>query len=339
MRRRLAILLSVVLVLVAVAVPCMAADFDYVDFIENYNTDGTVVDVSIPASAFTNIQWKLYNSGLSTIGTSWGINSTFNLTANTSYGLGVFPFSEDFLVLDDIPSGTSLDLWLDYYSTGNYTPVIQGRINFDFFDSSGAPISSYQSSWVDITSSRVLSGSIDKPSGAKYVRISGIYRNFIATDTGSFSVTFQKAVLHLDINAMYVQQVQTGRTNKLLQNIQQNFDDFINREPDPVEPTWGEAAGDAEQNEDQIIDQLDPDKVTNELADMHLTLVDNLLLYTNAFAAISAIWVVLIDLPFIKIILYCSLLFGLLAAFLGMGLAAGRASDRHSGRSSGKKGK
>lgn len=131
----------------------------------------------------------------------------------------------------------------------------------------------------------------------------------------------------------------TGETNRLLDEVNKKLDEITDRPPDPEEPTWGESAGDAEQKEDQIIDQLDPDKVTNDLADMHLTLVDNLLLYTNAFAAISAIWVVLIDLPFIKIILYCSLLFGLLAAFLGMGLAAGRASDRHSGRSSGKKGK
>lgn len=157
--------------------------------------------------------------------------------------------------------------------------------------------------------------------------------------TGQWTLACDNFSLITTIDALEQLEKNTGETNRLLEEVNKKLDEITDREPDPVEPTWGESAGDAENKEDQIIDQLDPDKVTNELANMHLTLVDNLLLYTNAFAAISAIWVVLIDLPFIKIILYCSLLFGLLAAFLGMGLAAGRASDRHSGRSSGKKGK
>lgn len=160
--------------------------------------------------------------------------------------------------------------------------------------------------------------------------------NYSATGIVYLNSTFE---IHTTIDALKQLEENTGKTNTLLEKALEKLDDITDREPEPVEPTWGESSGDASDKEEEILDQLDPDKVTNDLADIHLTLVDNLMLYTNAFAAISAIWVLLIDVPFIKIILYCSLLFGLLAAFLGMGMAAGRASDRRSGRSSGKKGK
>ena len=52
MKRRFVLLLAVSLVIVVVAVPCLAADIDYNDFVYNIDSDGEsdIVSVSIPVS-------------------------------------------------------------------------------------------------------------------------------------------------------------------------------------------------------------------------------------------------------------------------------------------------
>lgn len=347
MKRRFVLLLAVSLVIVVVAVPCLAADIDYNDFVYNIDSDGEsdIVSVSIPVSTFTRIEWRLWDR---TDG-EWpllasGTGSSYSYAFNSSkiYSVTCNPFSGDYLVLEDIPDGTVITFSYDINGAAYAGDSgIRARISVTYFDDNYNSLGYFNGTFVSgqYLEMNEVSYTVAKPAGAKYMIAAMTFDDFVPLGSNTYTLTLDAVTFQFSISSMLRLQQETGRTNKLLESIQDQLDEITDREPEPIEPTWGESAGDAEEKEDQIIDQLDPDQVTNDLADMHLTLVDNLLLYTNAFAAISAIWILITDLPFIKIILYCSLLFGLLAAFLGMGLAAGRASDRHSGRSSGKKGK
>lgn len=345
MLRRSIVVFLILALVVSVSISAFAADdyIDYNDFIVNIVKDGDydLITADIPVDSLTPF-WRLWGAKSEILIQTSDRCLTFDTSLSTRFMATCMPIHERRISCVDIPYGTPFTVYFDVLPTSDFLyPVEEGKLDIYYFNSAGTQLGEQSVGW---TSADLYQNSftteLNIPEGAVSFSISITFKwLWPLAGVSQYTLSITKLQFDLSISSLLRQEQMTGKTNKLLEQIQTKLDDMMNREPEPVEPTWGESAGDAEDKEDQIIDQLDPDKVTNDLADMHLTLVDNLLLYTNAFAAISAIWVVLIDLPFIKIILYCSLLFGLLAAFLGMGIAVGRASDRHSGRSSGKKGK
>ena len=107
MKRRLAILLSVVLVLVAVAVPCLAVTVDIQDyeFKVDVSGDNSIAYVSIPVSAFESGQIRLWENDLvNLLATAYGDRLNFNAVADKYYGLSYVPTKQNKISVLDIPN-------------------------------------------------------------------------------------------------------------------------------------------------------------------------------------------------------------------------------------------
>lgn len=300
------------------------------DFIvdEVTNGDTNTLYVDFPASAFSSPRWYILSGDTyDVLKKEFGLDISyfFDTAYGSRYWVDLAPTYNDMIDISDIPTGTTviLDSDISHNNTFNSMGIRYQVYYFDAYgESLGVNVMAEQAG--DFNNGE-YSFVLDKPDGAVYMAVIFQAMNVIPDTSATYTLTFNRLRFVCDIPTMVRVQQETGRTNELLDKIMNGW------EPNPTLPPFHDSMQDSFDKEDQIIDQLDPDQVQDDLGDMHLTVMDQILLHANAFQMIQLIFVAFLDVPVIGVIVYLSLLLGLLAAFLGMGVAAGKAFSRHSG--------
>lgn len=323
MKRKLIVLLSVISILFCVAIPCFAADIDYNDYIYNVELDGDndIVSVSIPVSSLTSINWRVWDrsaSGQPLVAEAYGSSFSYAYNPSKTYMLAVAPFYGDFLDLRDIPDGTTITF--SYSVTGAAyagESGIQARVNATYYGSQhqnlhyvNGPVQGGQ-----FFESNEVAYTLDKPTGASFGRFGISFVDFTMLGSGTRTVTLDSVTFKFSIASLTRLQQETGRTNKILSQIEDKIDGIIDYVPTPGDPSdgLGDAFDDAEQ---EVVDKVETGR------DEIDTIIDEFAIYLDEFlpgiVVVSNWLTVLLEVKFIRVLLFFSLAFGMCGLFLGV---------------------
>lgn len=290
MLKRIIPLVAVLSLLVAIfVVPASAKTdngitvIDYNEYVSNVEVDGDndIVTVSLPPYLY-GYQTDDSNGKHFTQGVPLGqlvSNNGKAVTAGLYFpGAGV---TKTYLDITNIPDGsiisTSGKVWLETNTLGSgtfegqyYTNIHYYDANFTLLDTKTSPIWPigepngayvYELKWDFV---------MEKPDNAVYCitsfrfRIQGFYNGASADNVFWFDFDFPK--LKMSINSLYRLQEQTGKTNKLL-------DQIVNGEVTPETPNGAGSVGDLEDVEDALKDDTaagrdEADQIFNESSDL-----------------------------------------------------------------------
>ena len=177
------------------------------------------------------------------------------------------------------------------------------------------------------------------------------------SDTGSVTLSLDKFYLDLDVSALYLQQLQTGKTNAILERVEQQLadqgqtlddvlseqqqtndklDDIITYEPDLSTPEGGEIIDDLEELEGGLLS--DSEDGLNSALEIQQSTLDILVEYFSAFGALAIIFNLFSTLPFFQALLYASLSLGVFSLVFGLSLSVVKSVSERSGGSKSHKG-
>lgn len=343
--KRVTIILSCLALVLSLAVPCLAVDFDPRDYIETeyVGEEITTLEVSIPWDAFTGIHWIAYDTNTpeswqNPYAEEWA--SSFDLLMNgdgsapEGYSIDCSPFARgDYIAIKDFVNGTevSVDFSINGISDWAILEGMEYRYQIYFFDYQYQRItvefSDFASTeWFD---QNEISFILNKPDGAMYMTFILQFRNVYQEmyDSGmenNLNLNFNAVNFTCDVATMKTQEQLTGETNRLLEKLMNGYT------PKPIKPGFGDSMADAIIKEDSLVDMF-PDGTLENFGGNVAGLMDSLLLYAGAFGLIKAIWDPFIALEWFNIILTASLALGLLGAVLGTFLTTSKASN-HDGK-------
>ena len=323
MKRKIPILITAVAIFIACAVPAFAAEIDYNDYITNENVSGddTIVDVSIPIDVFHSIQWRLWNRTNGTwplLVEAYGKSFTHSYSQSLDYALTVAPFGTDVLDVRDIPDGTVLTFSYTVHGAAySGESGLPARIGMSYYDANGKSLGFVNGAFQtgQFLEDNAVSFTLDKPDGCVSVKPALTFDSFNPIGNQTYTFTLESVSFRFSVDSLLKLQQETGRTNKLLEQIMNGYD------PDPEIPPVNDDVDDMHQAEDEVIEQFQPDRVYDDLDDMTVTILDNLVLLANAFGLITLMFDALLGIPELGLLAYISLCLGLLAALLGIGVA------------------
>ena len=328
--KRILVFISCIALLIAVLVlPASAAGIDYNDYVSDVVVDGDndLVTVRIPASlAYMRIydytdKTELYE----------GYGGTHFVDAFIpyhEYGFQLYPFgypwgSDGGLDQSLIPDGTAITV--DFDMNVNVIDELPMEASFYILyrDSNGVSVGSAEVVYEYNGTKKTFDTNITAPDNASLIQ----YENdiYFVPDTSEGSFVIRDTVLTMSISSLLRQQQISGKTNKLLDEVNkqlkangQQFDDFINGKYDPIKPDGSEVMDEYEDVEGQIRDEAQ--NGLNEGLDMQIAATEVLLQYLSAFAALSLIFNCFADIPFFSGLLYVSFALGTVGTLLGLGL-------------------
>lgn len=322
MKRKIPILITAIAILIACAVPAFAAEIDYNDYItnENISGDNTIVDVSIPIDAFSQIQWRLWNRTNGTwplLAEFFGKSFTYSYSQSVDYALTVAPFGSDFLDVRDMPDGTVLTF--TYLVSGAAYAGDSGlpaRIGMTYYDANGKSLGfvngNFQSG--QFLEDNAVSFTLDKPEGCVSVKPALTFDSFNPIGNQSYTFTLTSVSFQFSIDSLLRLQQETGRTNKILEEIQDKIDGITDYEPEPTVP--GDGIGDAlDDAEDELMDNVQGGM--SELDDYTGGFLEWLLGSATAFIAIKSLLGTIMEVQMYHDLLYASLTLGSFALLLG----------------------
>lgn len=322
MRRKIAVLLTLVFLIISVAVPCLASEIDFNDYITNESVSGddTFVTVSIPLDSLS-VQWRLWNR---TNGT-WpllqeftGLSFTYTYSSSVDYALTINPFLSDSIDVRDIPDGTTLTF--SYTASGvGYSgdSGIPARIGMTYLDENGNSLGYVNGSFYSgqFLEDNAVPFTLNKPDGTVSIRPSLTFDDFKPIGNVTATISLTGVSFQFSIDSLLRLQQETGRTNKILAQIQDKLDGITDYIPVPSDPSGG--LGDAFDNAEQEV----IDKVENGRDEID-TIIDEFSVYLEEFlpgiVAVSNWLSVLLELKFIRVLLFFSLAFGMCGLFLGV---------------------
>lgn len=323
MNRRLVILLSVVLVLVAVAVPCLAVTVDIQDYEYKVDVSGdnSIVYVSIPVSAFESGQIRLWENNLTTLLKDvYGDRMIFNAVADKYYGLSYVPTRQDKISVLDIPNGTEMTITGRFDVNASHSTNASARLTVDYYDRDGNSLGNQVVAFdTRPLTDPVFSFVMQKPDDAFTMGLTLVMRD--VQFVNNVSVTF--SVLSIDMavtydSLVYMQQ-QTGRTNKLLDKVLKQFDDFLNG-PDDIEiPIFDESMNNSIQAEQNILDRLPMESVLEEFRNKESLVADGMQSNIDTFLFFTLLWDKFFTFcSWYEFLCYFALVIGSLMAFVGI---------------------
>lgn len=323
MKRKLCILFTVLSILVCFAVPCFAADIDYNDYIYNVELDGDndIVSVSIPVSSLSSIGWRVWDrtaSGQPLVAESYGSSFSYAYNPSKTYMMAVAPFSGDYLDLRDIPDGTTIVFSYSVIGAAySGDSGIQARVNANYYSSEyqnlkyvNGPLQGGQ-----FLESNEVAYTLDKPDGTSFGRFGISFIDVTMLGSGTRTVTLDSVTFKFSIASLIRLQQETGRINKILTLIQDKLDGITDYVPVPSDPSGG--LGDAfDDSEQEVIDKVESGR------DEIDTIIDEFAIYLEEFlpgiVVVSNWLTVLLELKFIRVLLFFSLAFGMCGLFLGV---------------------
>lgn len=323
MKRRFALLLAVFLLVVAVAVPCMAATVDIQDYEYKVDVSGdnSIVYVSIPVSVFEGGQLRLWENDLTTLlTTGYGDKLTFQALGLHSYGLSYVPTRQNKISVLDIPNGTELSITGRFDYTGSYFNQVDSRLTVDYFDrdgnSLGNQVIAFESRPLD---EPVFTFVLQKPDDAYSMGLTFVMRDVQFTFNSSVTWTIESIDMAVTYDSLVYMQQQTGRTNKLLDKVLKQFDDFLNG-PDDIEiPIFDESMNNAIQSEQNIMDRLPMQSVLEEFRNKESLVADGMQANTLAFMLFTSLWEKFFTFcTWYEFLCYFALVVGSLMAFVGI---------------------
>lgn len=328
--KRITMVLLTILMVVALAVPTLAITISPEDYIveETSNGDISTLYVTVPGEDL-RIKWNLLNgSTYATIKEEEAQAFTVTLTASPSkYWVGCQVF--DYLDITDIVDGSTLSVKYNIeYELATYQPLVGSiRYQIRYFDADGIMLDSVK--FVTVPSANffdetALDVTIDKPEGA--VKMTFILQ-FMDITTEQTPITFrlnlESVSFVCDIPTMVRVQQETGRTNKLLE-------DIIEYKPTPKPPEFQEGLEGVEGREDAIVGEFEDGTLENFGGNI-VDASEYLGQFASTFTLVQHMWEPFIQMPWLNAILVCSLALGLLGGFLGIFVTTARSDSKGRG--------
>lgn len=323
MKRKLFVLLTVIAIIICVALPCFAAEIDFNDYITNESVSGdnSILTVSIPVDEFNGIQWRLWNRTTGSwplLTESYGKSFTYSYSQSMDYALTVAPFGTDVLDVRDIPDGTVLTF--SYIVSGAAYAGDSGlpaRIGMSYYDANGNSLGYVNGNFESgqFLEDNAVSFTLDKPDGCVSIKPALTFDGFNPIGNQSYTFTLTSVSFQFSIDSLLRLQQETGRTNKILEQIEDKIDGITDYIPVPSDPSGGlgDAFDDAEQ---EVIDKVETGR------DEIDTIIDEFAIYLEEFlpgiVVVSNWLTVLLELKFIRVLLFFSLAFGMCGLFLGV---------------------
>lgn len=320
MHRKFIVLLSVFLIVATCVIPAFAADLDYNDYIYNIEVDDDldIVSVSIPVSTFSKITWRVWDrsvSGQPVVADTTGQSFTYAYNPSHQYLVNVNPFAGDYLDLSDIPDQTTI---IFSYSVEGLAYAgdsgIRAAVTVNYYDANHGSLSyvngpQQNGQFLEVNQ---VAYTISKPSGAAYARFGMNFVDLSVLGNSASTAELESVTFQFSISSLTRLQQETGRTNKLLDQIMNGYD------PEPTPPSVQDSVDDMHDAEDEVIENFQPDRVYDDLDDMTVTILDQLVLFANAFGLITLMFNAFLAIPELGLLAYISLCIGLLAALLGI---------------------
>lgn len=326
----------------ALCVPASAAGpYDFWDMNPTLTPEGdnTIVSVSIPTD-FCDSRIVLGN-GTTVVGNSV-IQSI--VPANTSAKVRFYPFGYpnssayvDSLSLADIPSGTKLSLLFDFYTFPAYINSVF-TCDIYYYDSNAVYLSTdTQSIIISSDDPFLFEYVLNKPVNADRAVIR--FEHIDTAQAVEYTIRYEllSASFSMTLNSLLVQQQQTGRTNAILQKVEQQLadqgqtlddvlkeqqdtndklDDIINGTVEPSSPAGSGAVDDLIDQEDQLIQDITPG--LDDYNDITDTAMNGIGGYIGALMGVSWLIDTFVNVPFIAPLVYLSLALGLTGTVLGI---------------------
>lgn len=236
----IAIFAVLLLSLSPMKVSAAMVDFDYTDYIvsDSYQDGQNHLQVRIPLSEFQDAYWSIYENQTGSykfikgqVGAALYMEvAKYMKNENNPLMVDFFAFKGgDYLSLSDIPSGSELTLEYKIKDYEGSYPDFSCNWVINYYDASHELISTVNTPQVlgDFVTNAVTI-EIDKPTGAMYMTCSVRWRNLslLYTD-GYLDLSVSAFVFDLSIDAMLREQQETGKTNKLLQEVSDALNETI----------------------------------------------------------------------------------------------------------------
>lgn len=323
MKRRFALLLAVFLVVVALAVPCLAATVDIQDYEYKVDVSGdnSIVYVSIPVSAFESGQIRLWENDLVTLlTTAYGDKMTFNAVADKFYGLSYVPTKQDKISVLDIPNGTELTITGRFTVNASHSTNANARLTVDYYDRNGNSLGNQVVAFESLPlRNPAFSFVMQKPDNAFTMGLTLVMRDVQFLNDVSVTFSVESIDMAVTYDSLVYMQQQTGRTNKLLDKVLQQFDDFLNGPEDIEIPIFDESLNNSIQAEQNILDRLPMESVLEEFRNKESLVADGMQANTSAFLLFTLLWEKFFTFcTWYEFLCYFALVIGSLMAFVGI---------------------
>ncbi len=348
LKRILPVFFTVFLFILCSAVSVSAEGVDYTDYIVNvFEQDGVnMVQVSIPASELGPGAWYVRPYPYDSASRFEGHSFTYHFLEDTTYRLSYYPFQGNYgLIADDIPSGTHMsisvygtEVGLDGYSTPKYRWIMIYR---------DADENNLSDVWTDpdefgfVNSENWKIFTVEKPVNTAYLYFYIDFIDFeILPDFASADSTIgiKSLDMVMTLDSLYLQQIQSGKTNKILCAVESHLAeqgkilaDMVNGKVDPEKPAGSDKVDDYNKAESELIDSVQGG--STEFDDVSLNAWDRIFTYSQSFMAFGLIFKLFTDIPIIESLLYVSLTLGAFAFMLNLTSALGSKLSRDSSRS------
>lgn len=335
MKRKFVAVFFVLCIMVCCAIPAFAAPsevniWEYADI----QVDGLtkVVTIRLPVEW---LQTGIFDSGYTIKRTQVGNVSGFDLTstdfANGNLKVGFAPlgtirnpfspndYNGRLLDLHELPNGSVLHYQLSVEmqaASGQSFSVLRSVFNYGYFNGQG--LSNVTREAVPYSSSgNVYTAAHDFVVSDNTKRLFFQHYFEFTTDAPSSRWIFRldDFVITTSIDALQQLVDATGETNRLLDAVNKKLDDITDYVPQPSDPSGGlgDAFDDAEQ---EVIDKVETGRVEID------TIIDEFAIYLEEFlpgiVVVSNWLTVLLELKFIRVLLFFSLAFGMCGLFLGV---------------------
>lgn len=239
------------------AFPAFAKVIDYNDYISNVSVDGDndIITVCLPGDDMTKWEFKSKN-GSQLFNTFYGqITPTLGFPELKVYRLIYYPIdSRDLIDITQIPQDTVVNTSISIESEYDIQ-ISSAEISVQYYDDNETLLATniFKNSSFNPTSGDPLTFSfnLSRPDGAKYIRI----RYWLNDCNLIGSVRFLAGDLYftMSINSLLRLQQETGRTNKLLEQVL----DSLNQDSGGAAQDFQDSIANQDQQLDQMVGIMD----------------------------------------------------------------------------------
>lgn len=351
MKRKLIIMIALVAMLCALALPTYAAStgYNYLDYETGYVVDGNndIVTVALPLSEF---YWKVSvsNSTYSASGTDTSFN--FETPAEECY-LYVYPFGKpdgaewngSYLFTDNIPDDAEFlvnyKVWLD--SESNTSRFYRSSWRSVYIDDGALLYGDMINAYGNIATDGVYSYGFNGTFNTSYDGWSGYFDHTISYLSPGEIVYFEflSVELKLTISSFYRALESSGLTGEIAtlkaqladqgvqldslideqQQTNEKLDDMINGTVPPAAPPNSDLIADLDDLESGIMDGVN-DGMDNVDSAFQIGF-DSFVGFAQSLLGCVVLFNLFADIPLIKGLLYISLSFGVVTALFNIGTA------------------
>lgn len=222
-------IITVLAVVLCSVCPVSAAYVDYIDYVVDVFThDGVeMCTVKIPAADLGPGVWYAFWGNGSSY-SQQGHTLSYTFSPDTTYRIAYRPTqSGNLLLAYDIPDGTHMSIQAKYdivfgdEAVGYSTPQMQWYV--DYMNASGSRLKLAYSEWVDggFENSSYNIFTIEKPEGTYSFGFGCDYRNFASLEGNcELTITVEYINLTMTISSLYLQFIQNGRNNQILDAVE-----------------------------------------------------------------------------------------------------------------------